>query len=148
MNTRIAFFIFLTLSVTIFPYYIAILCINSDFFYSIIPGWNTTIIPGQIISNLIKFIILSIVTFHYWKLSKLTKDISYKKFLIHFGLTFPGVLLGKINLYDLLNFNTVNPEDIIHQIQIVVYIHVFMNILFFVGQILFWIFYVRFLKNN
>ena len=97
---------------------------------------------------MIKFVILGIITFHYWKLSKLTKEISYKKFLIHFGLTFSGVLLGKINLYDLLNFNTVNPEDIIHQIQIVVYIHVFMNILFFVGQILFWIFYVRFLKNN
>ena len=146
MNTRIAFFIFLTLSVTIFPYYIIYL--QSDFLSSIIPGWNTDIVGIKIVSNLIKFVILGIITFHYWKLSKLTKEISYKKFLIHFGLTFPGVLLGKINLYDLLNFNTVNPEDIIHQIQIVVYIHVFMNILFFVGQILFWIFYVRFLKNN
>ena len=146
MKTKSAFIIFTLLSLAVFPYYIAILTINSDFFYSIIPGWHTTIIPGQIIINLIKFIILSIVTFHYWKLSKLTKEISYKKFLIHFSLTFPGVLFGKINLYDLLTFN--NPEYVIHQIQIVVFIHIFINVLFFVGQILFWIFYVRFLKNN
>ncbi|OXA75401.1 hypothetical protein SAMN05444397_101567 [Flavobacterium aquidurense] len=144
MKTKSAFIIFTLLSLAVFPYYIAILTINSDFFYSIIPGWHTTIIPGQIISNLIKFIILSIVTFHYWKLSKLSKEISYKKFLIHFSLTFPGVLFGKINLYDLLTFN---PEYVIHQIQIVVFIHIFMNVLFFVGQILFWIFYVRFLKK-
>lgn len=146
MNIRIAFFIFLILSVTIFPYYIIYL--QSDFLSSTIPGWNTDIVGIKIVSNLIKFIILSIVTFHYWKLSKFTKEIRYKKFLIHFGLTIPGVLLGKINLYDLLNFNTVNPEDVIHQIQIVVYISIFMNILFFTGQILFWIFYVRYKRTR
>ena len=81
MNTRIAFFIFLTLSVTIFPYYIIYL--QSDFLSSIIPGWNTDIVGIKIVSNLIKFVILGIITFHYWKLSKLTKEISYKKFLIH-----------------------------------------------------------------
>lgn len=97
---------------------------------------------------MIKFIILSIVAFHYWKLSKLIKEISYKKFLIHVGLTVPGILLGKINLYNLLNYNAVNPEDVIHQIQIVVYIQVFMNILFFTGQILFWIYYVRLKKTS
>jgi hypothetical protein len=149
LKTKKAFIIFILLSLVAFPYCIAILTINSDFFYSIIPGWHTTIIPGQIISNLIKFIILSIVTFHYWKLSKLTKEVSYKKFLIHFGLTVPGILLGKINLYDLLTFNAVTPDDVvIRHIQIVVYIHIFMNILFFVGQILFWIFYVRFKRTR
>lgn len=148
IKTKTAFIIFAFLCLIICPYYIAILTLDSDFFYSIIPGWHTTIIPGQILSNLIKFIILSTVTFHYCKLSKLTKKISYKKFLLHFSLTVPGILLGKINLYDLLPLNDVNPDDVvIRHIQIVVYIHVFMNILFFVGQILFWIFYVRFRKN-
>lgn len=147
IKTKTAFIIFGILSIVVFPYYIALLTINSDFFNSMIPGWNTTIIPGQIISNLIKFIILSIVTFHYWKLSKLSTEINYKKFLIHFSLTIPGVLFGKINLYDFLNFHSVDPDHFIHQIYIVVYIHIFMNILFFTGQIMFWIFYVRFLKK-
>lgn len=146
IKTKTAFIIFILLCIIVFPYYVAILIINSDFFYSLIPGWNTTIIPGQIIPNLIKFIILSVVTFYYWKLSKLTKEIAYKKFLIHFCLTVPGVLFGKINLYDILNFHSVDPDHFINQIYIVVYTHIFMTILFFAGQILFWIFYVRLQK--
>ena len=146
MRTKTAFIIFLLLSIIVFPYYLFIVAINFDFFYSIIPGWNTTIIPAQIISNLIKFTILSVVIFYYWKLLKVTKEISYNKFLVHFFLTVPGVLFGKINLYDLLIFY--NPEHIIHQIQIVVCIHIFINILFFLGQIVFWVLYVRFRKNS
>ncbi|SHL84378.1 hypothetical protein SAMN05444366_1755 [Flavobacterium saccharophilum] len=146
MNTRIAFFIFLILSFTIFPY--CIIYLQSDFLSSIIPGWNTNITGIKIVSNLIKFLILSIVTFYYWKLSKIKLEINYKIFLIHLLLTFPAIIATKLYLYDFINMNFKDLEGFTSQIKIVVYIRIFTNILFLLGQILFWIFYVRFLKNN
>lgn len=148
IKTKAAFIIFTFLSVIIFPYHIVIININSGLFNSIIPGWHTNIISGQIISNLLKFIILSTVTFYYWQLSKVTEEINYQKFLIHFSLTIPVVLFTKINLYDLFHFNSSDPNYFVNQIQVLVYIHIFTNILFLMGQILFWIFYVRFRKNS
>ena len=85
IKTKIAFTVFLLLSLIIFPYYIFFL--QSDFLSSIVPGWNTTIVSGQIISNFIKFIALFITTICYWKLLKIDNKISLKKFLIHFAFT-------------------------------------------------------------
>lgn len=147
MRTKTAFIIFAFLCIILFPYYIIIVSLNSDFFNSIIPGWNTTVISGQIISNLLKFTILSIVTFYYWKLSKITEQINYRKFLIHFSMTIPVVLFTKIDLYDIFHFDSRDPNYLLNQVQVLTYTHLFINILFFVGQILFWIFYVRFRKN-
>ena len=147
MRTKTAFIIFAFLCIIVFPYYIIIVSLNSDFFNSIIPGWHTTIVSGQIIANLLKFIILSIITFYYWKLSKITEQINYRKFLIHFSMTIPTVLFTKIDLYDIFHFDSRDPNYLVNQIQALAYAHIFFNILFFVGQILFWIFYVRFRKN-
>lgn len=145
MSTRIAFFIFFILSITLFPY--SVFYLESDFLSSIIPGWNTNINGIKIISNLIKFLILSIVTFYYWKLSKINPEINYKIFLIHLLLTFPAILITKLNLYEFLNMNFDDLKSFTSQIKIVVYTRIFTNILFLLGQILFWIFYVRFLKK-
>lgn len=140
IKTKTAFIIFTLLTIIIFPYYIAILTINSDFLNSIIPGWHTNIIPARIISNLFKFLTLIVVSFFYWKFSKITAEINFKLIAIHLALTIPAVLLAKVNLYEFVNMNLYNAE---RQIQIITVSNIFTNILFFLGQILFWIFYVR-----
>lgn len=141
IKTKTAFLIFVILCIIIFPYHIAILFIHSDSLSSLIPGWHTTIFPGQIIANLIKFLILFLGTFFYWKLSKIIADLDLKKFLIHFFLTIPAIFVGRISLYELLDFNLAGAETLISRIQIVIYTNTFINILFFIGQILFWRFY-------
>ena len=146
MKTRIAFFTFFILSITLFPYYIIYL--QSDFLSSIVPGWNTNIVGIKIASNLIKFLILNVVTFYYWKLSKIKPEINYKIFLIHLLLTFPAILVTKLNLYDFINMNFNDLTSFTSQIKIVVYTRIFTNILFLLGQILFCIVYFRFKKKN
>lgn len=148
IKTKTTFTIFVILAIIVFPYYIIVLSINSDFLNSIIPGWNTTIIPARLISNLIKFLILFVVVFYYWKLSKTNTEISLKKFIIHLILTIPAVLVTKLNLYQFVTFNLHDPDFFLSQIRTVVYINLFVNILFLVGQILFLIFYLRFQKKQ
>lgn len=145
MKTRIAFFTFFILSIILFPYYIIYL--ESDFLSSIIPGWNTNIVGLKVVSNLIKFLILGIVTFYYWKLSRINVEINYKIFLIHLLLTFPAILVTKLNLYEFINMNFNDLKSFTSQIKIVVYTRIFTNILFLLGQILFWIFYFRVKKK-
>jgi|GEM_PF-1763221 len=146
IKTKTAFIIFLFLSIIIFPYYIIYL--NSDSLSSIVPGWNTNVTAIRIISNLIKFLILSIVSFYYWKLSKTSNEINFQKFIIHLVLTIPAVIVAKLNLYEFVTLNLHDPDIFLSQIQMVVYINTFINILFFVGQILFWVFYFRFQKSS
>ncbi|MEZ0129091.1 hypothetical protein AB9T88_04650 [Flavobacterium sp. LBUM151] len=143
IKTKTALLIFIALTVIIFPYYILILGIDFDFFNSIIPGWHTTIIPIRIISNLFKFLVLIIVSFYYWRLSRVVNEIDLKKFIIHFLLTIPAVLIAKMNVYDFVTTDLYNPESFLSVIQMVIFINIFTNILFFVGQIFFGIFYAR-----
>lgn len=146
IKTKTAFIIFIALTVIIFPYYILILSIDSDFLNSIIPGWHTTIIPGRIISNLFKFLVLIIVSFYYWKLSKVANEIDFRKFTIHFLLTIPAALIAKMNVYDFVTTDLYNPESFLSVIQMVIIINIFTNILFVAGQIFFGIFYTRIKK--
>lgn len=147
IKTKTAFIIFTTLTAIIFPYYIFILSIDSDFFNSIIPGWHTTIISIRIISNLFKFLVLIIVSFYYWKLSKVVNEIDFEKFITHFLLTIPAVLIAKMNVYDFVTTDLYNPESFLSVIQMVIFINIFTNILFFTGQIFFGIFYARTIKK-
>lgn len=143
MKTKSAFIIFLILGIVIFPYQITILITNSDLLSSMVPGWNTTIIPGQIISNSIRFFSLAVTVICYWKLSKIFDQILLKNFLIHFSLTIPAVLIGKINLYEIIFSSAFNPEDLTNRILIIVLINTCLNVLFFTGQIIFWRFYFK-----
>ena len=148
IRTKTAFIIFIVLTVIVFPYYIFILSINSDFLNSIIPGWNTTIIHARVISNIFKFLILIVVSLYYFKLSGIANEIDLKKFLIHFSLTLPAVFIGKINLWNLIDFSSYNPEVFMNCIQIIVCLNIFINILFFCGQILFAINYIKTKRNK
>lgn len=138
MKTKTTFFICIFLLILLFPY--SILYLNSDFLSSFVPGWHTTIYP---VATLIKFIILLIVAFYYWKLSKVTNEIDFKKFALYFLLTFPGVLVTKLDLFDLFNFSSNDHENFMRQIKIIVFIKIFTNVLFFTGQILFAIYYKK-----
>lgn len=143
IKTKTAFIIFIALTLIIFPYYILILSIDSDFLNSIIPGWHTTIIPISIISNLFKFLVLIIVSFYYWRLSRVVNEIDLKKFIIHFLLTIPAVLIAKLNVYDFVRTDLYSAKSFLSVIQTVVFINIFFNILFFTGQVFFGIFYKR-----
>ena len=148
IKTKSAFIIFIILAIIIFPYYIFILSINSDFLSSIIPGWNTTLIPVRLILNLIKFLILVAVAFYYWKLSKTNTEINLKYFTIHLALTIPAVVITKLNLYHFIPLNLSQSDFFLSQIRTVVYINMFSNILFLTGQVLFWIFYIKLQKTK
>lgn len=148
IKTRSAYIIFIILLIFIFPYYTLVLSINSDFLYSIIPGWNTTIIPARLISNLIKLVILVVVGFYYSKLSKTNTEINLKYFTIHLALTIPAVVITKLNLYHFIPLNLSDPDFFLSQIRTVVYINMFSNILFLTGKVLFWIFYIKLQKTK
>lgn len=135
IKVKIALIVFLGLSLLVFPYYIVYL--QSDFLSSIVPGWNTNIQSGKLVINLIKFLFLAITAFLYWKLYKIKEEIKFKNFVIHFLLILPAVLVSKINLYNLLNFHSINPEIFIEQIQVIIWINSFANLLFFSGFIWF-----------
>lgn len=139
MKTKTAFTIFLFLTIFIFPYYIIILSINSSFLSSII--------PAKLIPTLIKFFILVVVSFYYWRLSKITEEIDFKKFILHLTLTLPAILIAKINVYQFVTVYFYNSESILSQIQMVVLINVLVNILFFTGQILFGLSYIKHQKT-
>lgn len=141
IKTKYAFLTFLVLALITFPYYIIYL--SSDFLSSIVPGWNTTIVQGRVISNLLKFVALLITTICYWKLSKINDHIILKSFLIHLGLTIPAVFISRISLYELLSSVSFNPESFVNRIRIIIFINICFNISFFVGQIIFWRFYLR-----
>lgn len=138
IKTKTTFFIYIFLLVLLFPY--SILYLNSDFLSSVVPGWHTTIYPA---ATLIKFIILLIVAFYYWKLSKVINEIDFKKFTFYFLLTFPGVLITKLDLYTLFHFSPNNTENLMTTIRTVIFIRIFTNILFFTGQILFAVYYKK-----
>lgn len=148
IKTKTAFTIFLFLTIIIFPYSIVVSGIDSDFFNAILSDWNTPIVLPKLISNLLKFFILVVVSFYYWKLSKTSDKIDFKKLFIHLIVSIPAILIAKTNLYQLVTIYFYNSESKLSQIQMVVLINIFANILFFTGQILFGIYYLKFQKNT
>ncbi|KRD58157.1 hypothetical protein ASE40_17615 [Flavobacterium sp. Root935] len=142
IKTKSVFIFFFILCISLFPYHITILCINSDLLSPIVPGWKTNIIPAEIVSNFIKFLGLLVTVICYWKLSKIYDEIRFKSFVIHFLLTIPTVFIGKISLFELLPISS-NSENFINRISIIVFINICLNILFFTSQIIFWRFYIK-----
>jgi len=138
IKTKIVFIIFILLSIFIFPY--SFLFLKIDFISSITPGWNTTIYHY---GALIKSFFLMISAFFCWKLSKVINEINIKKIALYLLLTMPAVIITKLNLFELFNFNSTNPENFMKQIQIIVLIKIFTNILFISVQIMFWVYYKK-----
>lgn len=143
IKTKTAFIIFTFLTAFTFPYLYLPLIFNSDFFASLIPGWNTVIYDYPLLPALIKFLFLIVASIFYWKLSKITNEINLRNFVIHFSLTVPGIIFSKINLYQVLYSSPSEPENFMSEIQTVVFIRIVANILFFVGLILFGIYYKK-----
>jgi len=141
IKTKYAFLIFFVLALITFPYYIIYL--SSDFLSSIVPGWNTTIVPGQVIANFIKFVALLVTTICYWKLSKINGEINFKSFLIHSALTLPAVFSSRMSLYEFIPSISSDSESFVNRIRIIIFINICFNISFFVVQIIFWRFYIK-----
>ncbi|WP_264551311.1 hypothetical protein [Flavobacterium sp. N2038] len=141
IRTKTAFIVFLILSLIIFPYYTIYL--QSDFLTSLVPGWNTNIFPGEIMGDLFKFLILMVTVYFYWKLSVILKEFSFKRFLIHFILTLPAIIISKISFHEFFNFNPLDAEKLIQKTHLIVYSITLINILFFISQALFWRFYLK-----
>ncbi|MBF4519300.1 hypothetical protein IRZ71_23380 [Flavobacterium sp. ANB] len=148
IKTKTAFIIFAFLTAFTFPYLYLPLILNSDFFSVFTPGRHNTLYYYPLLPAVIKFILLMIICFFYWKLSKITNEINFKKIIIHFLLTVPGIIFSKINLYQLLYFHSSKSETFMFQIQTVVFIRILGNILFFLGLILFGIYYKKIKKNQ
>jgi hypothetical protein len=138
IKTKIVFIIFILLSIFIFPY--SFLFLKIDFISSITPGWNTIIYHY---GALIKFFFLMISAFFCWKLSKVINEINIKKIALYLLLTMPAVIITKLNLFELFNFNSTDPENFMKQIQIIVLIKILTNILFISAQIMFWVYYKK-----
>ncbi|MBS7253372.1 hypothetical protein [Flavobacterium branchiicola] len=141
IRTKTAFIVFLILSLIIFPYYIIYL--QSDFLSSIVPGWNTNIFPGEIMGDLLKFLILIVTVYFYWKLSKILNEFSFRRFIVHFLLTLPAIIISKISYYEFFNFNTLDAERLIQKTHLIVYSITLINVMFFISQALFWRFYSK-----
>lgn len=88
------------------------------------------------------------MTIYYWKLSKITRTIKFKNFLIHLLLTIPGVFISRISLFELLNFNSLDSYAFINRIQIIAFLNICINILFFKASILFALQYKNYQKPN
>lgn len=141
IKTKLAFATFLLLSIIIFPYYIIYL--QSDYLSSMVPGWNTNIYPGEMMGDLLKFMILSVSVYFYWKLSKNIKEISFRRFLIHLALTFPAIIISKVSFYEFFSFTIFDSERIIGKTHLIVYFITATNILFFLSQMFFWRYYIK-----
>ncbi|WP_394776555.1 hypothetical protein [Flavobacterium sp.] len=145
IKTKTSFIIFSILSAFTFPYLSLLTSLSSDYFSAFISIWNTTIY--SFIPAFIKFLILIIITFLYWKLSTITFEINRKKFFTHLLLSIPGVLFSNISVYKLLNFHSFDSDSFLTQIQTVIFINTFINILFLFEQILFVVYYIKYTKT-
>lgn len=141
IRPKIAFITFFLLLIFLIPYtYIFYL---NDFTASIIPGWNTIIQPYNLIGIIVKFLILIFVLICYWKLKKTKNYISRKLFFTHVTLTFPSIIISKFPLTNFVEFQTENIEKLSNDIQAIYFFSAFINIIFLVTQILFFIYYFK-----
>lgn len=144
IKNKIVLVILIVLLIFIFPYWILFLCFHSNLLSSVAPGWNSTIYP---IGEVFKFIALLLTTIFYWKLSKVKKNIPLKKYIIYFLLTIPGVLIISLDFSELFNLNINDPENFMTQIKILVYIKIVIDVMFYIGQVLFLVYYKKSMRK-
>ena len=118
-----------------------------DFATSVVPGWHTTIFPPYFIWESIVVFVLILVTIGYWFLSKRVNKINWTLFAIHFMLTIPTVILLKFPSM-LLDVQQTNQEELAKALSMQAKIISMAWGLFIVGQILFFIYYIRIIKNK
>lgn len=131
----IPFLAFLVLLLLTIPFSI-------DFATSVVPGWHTTIFSPYLIWGLIVVIFLLIATIGYWHLSKRVDKISWTLFAFHFLLTIPTLIFFKFPTI-FLDVHQTNQDEIMTEMLLRIKLIPLSWALFFVGQILFFIYYIR-----
>lgn len=121
----IAFFSLLILSI---PF-------ESGFTIQSLTGWKS-VIPNTVYLEIIVLILISIITFVYWKISKRESQINPKLFIVHFIMTIPIVLWARFN-FPIRQIASKNSTDILGMIDLINRILYTVIILFFVGQTFF-----------
>ncbi|MGM8361360.1 hypothetical protein ACSV4D_05520 [Flavobacterium sp. ARAG 55.4] len=106
---------------------------ESGFTIQSLTGWNM-VIPSTSYLEIIVLIILSIITFKYWKITKYKIDL--RLFALHFILTIPIVLWARFN-FPIRQFTAKNSTDIFEMIDLINTILYTVLILFFIGQVIF-----------
>jgi hypothetical protein len=107
-----------------------------------IPGWHTTIFPLYFIWRLIVMGALLFVTIGYWLLKKQADRINWTLFAIHFALTIPTVIYLKFPSM-FLDVHTANQYELFKLIQFRIELIPIAWTLFIIGQLLFFIYYLR-----
>jgi len=118
-----------------------------DFATSVVPGWHTTIFPPYFIWGLIVVIVLLLVTIGYWLLSKRTDKINWTLFAIHFLLTIPTIIFLKFPTI-LFDVELTDQDKLIRAIEFHMKIIPIAWTLFYIGQILFLIYFIRTIKQR
>ena len=118
-----------------------------DFATSVVPGWHTTIFPPYFIWGLIVLIVLFLVTIGYWLLSKRTDKTNWTLFAIHFALTIPTIIYLKFPSI-LLDVQFTDQEKLIRAIEFRTRLIPVAWTLFIVGQLLFFIYFIRTIKQS
>jgi len=136
----IPFLAFLVLLLLTIPF-------SFDFATSVVPGWHTTIYPPYFIWGLILIVVLLLVTIGYWLLSKRVDKINWTLFAIHFILTIPTIIFLKFPSV-FLNVQQTSQDEILKSISFRIKLIPVAWTLFFVGQVLFLVYYIRTIKAS
>jgi hypothetical protein len=106
---------------------------ESGFTIQSLTGWNK-VIPSTSYLEIIVLIIISIITFIYWKISN--NKIDLKLFALHFILTIPIVVWARFN-FTIHQFTVKNSTDIFEMIDLINRILYTVLLLFVIGQMSF-----------
>lgn len=106
---------------------------ESGFTIQSLTDWNM-VIPSTSYLEIIVLIIISLITFIYWKTAK--SKIDLKLFTLHFILTIPLVLWARFN-FPIRQFTAKNSTDIFEMINLIDRILYSVLLLFFIGQVIF-----------
>lgn len=143
-KTKNVFLVYLFLLLVVFP---VLFLLNSNVFaFHAIPGWHITINPTPHILDIVRFIILLFVVITYYKLYQAKDFINTNIFFVHLMLTVVTILPVKYYITLIFNLGIVyqiTPENI----EIMNYTIAIINILFFLSQIVFFIYLYKF-KNR
>jgi len=127
-NNYIPVIAFLSLLILSIPF-------ESGFTIQSLTGWKS-VIPNTSYLEIIVLILISIITFVYWKISKRKSQINLKLFIVHFIMTIPIVLWARFN-FPIRQIASKNSTDILEMIDLINRILYTVIILFFVGQTFF-----------
>lgn len=108
---------------------------ESGFTIQSLSGWNM-VIPSTSYLEIIVLILISIITFVYWRISKKETQINLKLFLIHFILSIPIVIWARFNFL-IRQITAKNSTNILQMIALIDQILYTILLIFFVGQTFF-----------